>query len=283
MKVFLKCLSLLLMVFSIYSCNESEDEFVDYGPIDEKIIVDYLAKNNIDAQRDSSGMYYYVDKRGEEDTIPEDAFLDCFVIGYTASDDVFYDRRNTMVSFPLSVQTKAWKLGLSKIGKGGKVRLYIPSALNNYPNNIVVFFDITVVDYNTDNYKKRDEALIRAYLDSTGIEAQRDTSGLYYKIKKSGSGGLIPDNSMIDVNYIGKLLNGNVIDKGDNIYLELPSLIKGLIVGLPKIEKGGEIQLFIPSYMGYGMKETFNNNDVLVIPASSVLIFDVLVNDFWQL
>ena len=75
-------------MYAIRSYYESEDEFVDYGPIDEKIIVDYLAKNNIDAQRDSSGMYYYVDKRGEEDTIPEDAFLDCFVIGYTASDRI---------------------------------------------------------------------------------------------------------------------------------------------------------------------------------------------------
>ncbi len=115
-----------------------------------------------------------------------------------------------------------------------------------------------------------DDAAIQAYLSSANITGTtKDASGLYYKVLTPGTGGYPTVNSLISVNYTGKLLNGTVFDSGTINNNPLTGLIKGWQIGIPYINTGGRILLLIPSALGYG--NTSNSS----IPANSVLVFTI--------
>ena len=116
---------------------------------------------------------------------------------------------------------------------------------------------------------------ILAYAANNGIFATRHSSGLYYEIISTGSGATPSTNSKIFVTYTGKLLDGRVFDQqadSSKTGWVLNTLIEGWQIGLPLIQKGGEIKLIIPSALAYGC-----GNGIL--PANSILYFDVHLAD----
>lgn len=126
---------------------------------------------------------------------------------------------------------------------------------------------------------KKDEDVdkqITDYIAQNNITAIKDPSGLYYQIIKPGTGTTnINANSSITITYVGKLLNGNVFDNGGGTQqtFKLGGLIQGWQIGIPKIQKGGEIRLIIPPSLGYGSSAAGS------IPANSVLDFSIqLIN-----
>ena len=122
---------------------------------------------------------------------------------------------------------------------------------------------------------------IVAYLDSNNIEAQRHPSGFYYKIINPGEGiDTMSLCSEILIDYKGQFKNGQVFDEGTNAYLVLGPLIEGWKMGLPLIKRGGEIVLFIPPSLGYGSDDYKNENNVVLIPGNSMLIFNVKLKDY---
>jgi len=116
------------------------------------------------------------------------------------------------------------------------------------------------------------EKQITKYIQQNNINAVKDPSGLYYQIIKPGSGTTtINSNTNITIKYEGKLLDGTVIDNGggkENTF-RLGDLIEGWKIGIPKIQKGGEIRLIIPPTLGYGSRNAGP------IPANSVLDFNI--------
>ena len=122
---------------------------------------------------------------------------------------------------------------------------------------------------------------IKAYLDSNDIEAVRHPSGFFYQIVESGTGTDTVDLcSQILITYKGMLRNGTVFDKGDNVIFVLGSLIEGWKKGIPLLKKGGSIKLFIPPTLGYGSEDLRDNTYQVVIPANSMLIFEVKLLDY---
>lgn len=122
-----------------------------------------------------------------------------------------------------------------------------------------------------------DEVLIKGFLAKNSITALRHESGVYYQIIDSGDDGILvyTANTNITAYYTGKLLKGNVFDKTSNtpITFKLAQVIQGWQIGIPLIQKGGKIRLFIPSGYGYGPSGSGP------IPANAVLDFDIeLVN-----
>lgn len=111
---------------------------------------------------------------------------------------------------------------------------------------------------------------IQNYLTTNSLTATQHSDGFFYSITKAGS-GLAPDLcSSITLKYKGTLLNGNVFDQStSNITFLLKDLIVGWQKGLPLIQKGGSIRLYIPPSMGYG------SNTSSGLPANSTLIFDI--------
>ncbi len=125
-----------------------------------------------------------------------------------------------------------------------------------------------------EDQKVLDEALIQEYITENNLTTTSTTSGLHYIINNAGSGGAPSLAAVVDVSYSGYLLDGEVFDSG-TIEYALSNLILGWQEGLPKIEKGGDIKLIIPSHLGYGAQGTGS------IPKNSVLVFDIVLNGFF--
>lgn len=125
-----------------------------------------------------------------------------------------------------------------------------------------------------------EQQVITDYLAANNINATKHASGLYYQIWQQGSGESPNNCSSIVINYTGLLASGNKFDEGKSVAFTLGSLIEGWKKGLPLIQKGGKIKLYIPPALGYGSSDIRDNNGAIVIPANSMLIFDISLLDF---
>lgn len=81
-------------------------------------------------------------------------------------------------------------------------------------------------------------------------------SGLKYKIIKEGTGKRPTARSTVSCHYRGWLDNGKEFDssykRGEPTEFPLNRVIAGWTEGLQLIKEGGEIELDIPSQLGYG-------------------------------
>jgi len=114
---------------------------------------------------------------------------------------------------------------------------------------------------------------IEAYLKSNDLTAEKTDSGLHYIITNSGSGAHPNLGSNVTVQYTGRLLDGTEFDSGTATF-PLTNVIQGWQEGIPLFKRGGRGQLFIPSYIGYGVSGSSS------IPPNSVLIFDIYLVSF---
>lgn len=123
---------------------------------------------------------------------------------------------------------------------------------------------------------QKDDAIIVKFLTDNKISAIKHSSGLYYQIIQSGAGNITyTANTTVTSNYTGRLLSGQVFDKSTTqpLAFKLGQVIVGWQIGVPLIQKGGKIRLFIPSGYGYGPQGSGP------IPANSVLDFDIELVD----
>lgn len=125
-----------------------------------------------------------------------------------------------------------------------------------------------------------EQKAVKAYLDSNGISATLDPSGLYYQIVQGGTGTTNPSLcSQIEVTYTGKLTNGQVFEQKSTAFT-LGSVIEGLKIGIPMLNKGGRMVLYIPPSLAYGSNDVKDQSGKIVIPANSILIFDITLTNF---
>jgi FKBP-type peptidyl-prolyl cis-trans isomerase FkpA len=120
-----------------------------------------------------------------------------------------------------------------------------------------------------------EQKAVKAYLDSNYINATLNQSGFYYSIISHGSGSTPNLCSHITVSYKGQFTNGNVFEQESNQIFTLGDLIDAWKKGLPLIQSGGEIKLYIPPSLGYGsagLKDTSGNE---IVPPNSILVFDI--------
>ena len=123
------------------------------------------------------------------------------------------------------------------------------------------------------------EAKGKAFRDKFAKEKGVKTSstGLLYKVEKTGTGDAPKDSDTVVVNYKGTLIDGKEFDnsytRGEPLSFRLDGVIPGWTEGLKNIKKGGKIQLVIPPDLAYG------KTGVPGIPANSTLVFDVELLD----
>jgi FKBP-type peptidyl-prolyl cis-trans isomerase FkpA len=124
---------------------------------------------------------------------------------------------------------------------------------------------------------QKDTTAIRSFLVANKIVALKEPkSGVFYQIINPGTGSFAyTSTTTVTANYVGRLLDGTQFDssKGTPIAFALNRVIAGWQIGVPFVQKGGSIRLFIPSYYGYG------NVNQGSIPANSVLDFTIDVTD----
>ncbi len=120
-----------------------------------------------------------------------------------------------------------------------------------------------------------DDKLIVDYLAANKLTAQKTESGVYYIITKPGKGAKPTAGKTVQVNYVGKLLNGSEFDSSvgkDPLQFSVGvgQVIPGWDEGIMLLNEGTKATIIIPSPLGYGPMAMGDK-----IPANSVLVFDV--------
>lgn len=124
-----------------------------------------------------------------------------------------------------------------------------------------------------------DVKLIQDYLQANDINAQQiEDTGIYYVIYQEGTGPNAEFASSVFTHYRGYLLDQTEFDSSTgsgpfDFVIGAGQVIRGWELGFRQLNKGASATLFIPSKYGYG------TNRQGLIPANSVLIFDVDVVD----
>lgn len=157
MKKILLLLALFTLTFSACKKNDSTTTTVDpavQAKIDDDKIVAYLAANKITAQKDASGLYYLIVNPGSG-TAP--TLKSTITVAYTGklldNGSTFQTEPNfTNLLGPNSSNPgliKGWQIGIPFIKPGGRIILYIPSALGygtspqtGIPANSVLIYTI---------------------------------------------------------------------------------------------------------------------------------------------
>ena len=125
-----------------------------------------------------------------------------------------------------------------------------------------------------------EQTMIEEYLAANSITATKHSSGMYYEVVQVGTGGSPALCSSVQINYAGKLTNGSTFDSNTNAVFTLGTLIDGWKKGLPMIQKNGRIKLYIPPSLGYGAVDIKDRDNNVIIPANSMLIFDITLLNF---
>ncbi len=151
-----KLLFLLLIIGVLGSCKDD----VDYRPIDDMLIQDYLTENGIQAIKDeATGVYYRITEEGNGEDFPNvfstiRTYYKGYLIG--GEDDPFDQRiegEDDYLEIGLNSLVFGWQVALPNFSKNAKGEIYIPSYAgygnnerSNIPKNSVLIFEVHLVN-----------------------------------------------------------------------------------------------------------------------------------------
>jgi FKBP-type peptidyl-prolyl cis-trans isomerase FklB len=99
-------------------------------------------------------------------------------------------------------------------------------------------------------------------------------SGLQYKVEKEGTGPMPDSSDVVNINYTGRLTNGEEFDSnaktGQPAKFPVTGVIPGFTQALLKMKVGSKWKVFIPSELAYGEQGTRGK-----IKSNMALIFDL--------
>lgn len=101
------------------------------------------------------------------------------------------------------------------------------------------------------DWKTQNELWLENNKTQPGVQVT--ASGLQYRIiaDPTPQDACPNSTSIVVCDYTLRLINGNQIDAGNNVALSLSNTISGFAEGCHKIHANGDIELFIPAYLGY--------------------------------
>ena len=101
---------------------------------------------------------------------------------------------------------------------------------------------------------QKDLEAIDNYLETNNIQALQDPDGfIRYVVHRDSSTTKPTIDSCVTANYSGLLLsNGHEFDSGENVSFPLIGVIDGWKIGIPLMDVGDSITLYIPSGLAYG-------------------------------
>ena len=123
----------------------------------------------------------------------------------------------------------------------------------------------------TENAKKGQVFIEKMKKDS---KVKATESGLLYEVVKEGTGETPNENSIVEVNYVGKTSDGKEFDsseKGEPAKFPLKNVIAGWQEGLQLMKVGSKYKFYIPGELAYGEQ---GSRDGKIAP-NEALVFDV--------
>lgn len=145
----------LLAAILFISCSNDKNGIKDYTAQNEKEITEYLAKNNLTAQRTDSGLYYIINEEGEGNNPTITSNVTVAYKGSLINGKVFDQSSAEGVSFPLSRVIVGWQEGIPFFKPGGSGLLLIPSHLGYgsksndiIPGGSVLIFEVKLLSVN---------------------------------------------------------------------------------------------------------------------------------------
>lgn len=143
----------LLFIFFI-SCG-NDDQPADYVSLNDKEIQDYLAENDLQAEKSTSGLYYIIDSEGAGAQPTTTDEVRVAYKGYFTNGKVFDQSPSEGISFNLQQVIKGWTEGITYFKEGGSGMLLVPSHLGygpqdymGIPGGSVLIFEIDLLEVN---------------------------------------------------------------------------------------------------------------------------------------
>jgi len=150
--------SLFILTFFVSCVSDSGLERIpdkiDYTVENEKEITDYLTKNNLTAEKTSTGLHYIIT---EEGTGKQPTLQSNVTVTYkgTLTNGTVFDQNASGATFPLNKLILGWQQALPLFKEGGSGILFIPAHLGygssktqNIPAGSVLIFDIKLISVN---------------------------------------------------------------------------------------------------------------------------------------
>ena len=141
----------LIVIFSMISCGGDDPiDPINYDEQNEQEIQDYIAKNNLNATRSNTGLYYVIETEGTGNQPNANSDVTVNYKGYYINENIF--DQNDNISFNLQQVISGWTEGITYFKEGGSGILLIPSRLgygyedyNGIPGGSVLIFDIDLL------------------------------------------------------------------------------------------------------------------------------------------
>ncbi|MGM1057044.1 MAG: FKBP-type peptidyl-prolyl cis-trans isomerase [Bacteroidota bacterium] len=147
--------NLLALIFLfLISCSE-DNQAEDYVSLNDEEIQDYLAENNLQAEKSASGLYYIIDSEGTGAQPTSADQVRVAYKGYFTNGNVFDQSPSEGISFNLQQVISGWTEGITYFKEGGSGLLFVPAHLGygskdyrGIPGGSVLIFEINLMEVN---------------------------------------------------------------------------------------------------------------------------------------
>lgn len=152
----MKYLSTVFFILLFISCNkDKKTNQIDFTTQNEEEITTYIAENNLNAQKTSSGLYYVINESGTGAQPSASSNVTVAYKGYYTNKNVFDESDTDGISFSLQQVIKGWTEGISYFKEGGNGILLVPSHLGygsfdsrGIPGGSVLIFEVHLISVN---------------------------------------------------------------------------------------------------------------------------------------
>ena len=288
-------LVVLILPFGLTSCLEDNAETPEQT-LDKQIaeIDEYLASNHINAVKDPRGVRMAITEMGTGLPAVQTNKVDVDYVGKIFGTTTIFDQGNTKGL--VSGYIPGWQIALSTLPQGSKATLFIPAYWgygnvdkDPIPANSILVFDITfkdVIESATEIQTfTSDTTAIDTYLDSKGIVATTDTTGIRYVITQTGTGAVPSWYDKVKFTFNFRLLTDDTKIVYENsvetdAFLSRPvDFTPAMNIALQKLPVGSKITVYAPSGLALGTVGLRNQTGQILIPGNANVIIDIELTD----
>lgn len=292
-----------LMMFTACLRDDNSEEL---KAMEQKLLLQYLADNNITQAPTASGLYFIPEVEGDGPLAVDGDVVEIQYTGELVTGEVFstsydsiakvhylYDELYLFGPTRSKIETTLIEgiyEGLQYMKKGGKAKLIIPSDLgfgsistSRIPSYSTLVYTIEMLNIIPDPASYERQLIQQLLADSNFLPADSTATGLYYIETVEGEGETIQDNDRVYIHCTGYFFDGRVFDTnvGEEPFeiLYPYELIDGWIEGLAMMRKGSKGILVIPYWLAYGEPGWVDDYGRLRIPPYMTLIFEIEIDD----